>query len=45
MQKFYFVIDEKNNSIELTEKGIELVSKTAEDAKFFGIARYWIRNS
>jgi len=33
--ELYFVIDEKNNSIELTEKGIELVSKTAEDAKFF----------
>lgn len=33
--ELFFVIDEKNNSIELTDKGIELVSKTAEDAKFF----------
>jgi preprotein translocase subunit SecA len=33
--ELYFVIDEKNNSIELTEKGIELVSSNAEDSKFF----------
>jgi preprotein translocase subunit SecA len=33
--ELYFVIDEKNNTIELTEKGIELVSNTAEDQKFF----------
>jgi hypothetical protein len=33
--ELYFVIDEKNNSIELTEKGIELISKSAEDARFF----------
>lgn len=31
----YFTIDEKNNSIELTEKGIELMSKNVEDAEFF----------
>ncbi|REJ81352.1 MAG: preprotein translocase subunit SecA [Bacteroidetes bacterium] len=31
----YFVIDEKNNNIELTEKGIELMSKTTEDKNFF----------
>lgn len=30
----FFVIDEKNNSIELTEKGIELISGT-EDKDFF----------
>jgi preprotein translocase subunit SecA len=33
--ELYFVIDEKNNSIELTEKGIELISNSAEDQKFF----------
>ena len=31
----YFVIDEKNNSIELAEKGIELVSSSGEDKEFF----------
>ncbi len=33
--ELYFVIDEKNHSIELTEKGIELVTTNSEDAKFF----------
>lgn len=33
--ELFFVIDEKNNSIELTEKGIELVTTSSEDAKFF----------
>jgi preprotein translocase subunit SecA len=33
--ELYFVIDEKNNSIELTDKGIELMSKTADDKNFF----------
>ena len=31
----YFVIDEKNNNIELTEKGIELMSTSSEDKNFF----------
>ena len=31
----YFVIDEKLNSVELTDKGIELISKTVNDPKFF----------
>ena len=31
----YFVIDEKNNSIELTEKGVELISSNTEDKSFF----------
>ncbi len=31
----YFTIDEKGNSIELTEKGIELISKDVEDEHFF----------
>ncbi|MCW3104558.1 MAG: Protein translocase subunit secA [Bacteroidetes bacterium] len=33
--QLYFVIDEKHNSIELTEKGLELISTSSEDAKFF----------
>jgi preprotein translocase subunit SecA len=31
----YFIIDEKANSIELTEKGIDLISDSVEDASFF----------
>lgn len=31
----YFVIDEKNNQIELTDKGIDYMSVGAEDAQFF----------
>ena len=33
--QLFFVIDEKHNSIELTEKGLELISSSSEDAKFF----------
>lgn len=33
--ELYFVIDEKNNTIELTEKGIELITATGEDTNFF----------
>jgi preprotein translocase subunit SecA len=33
--ELYFVIDEKQNSIELTEKGIDLISTSVEDASFF----------
>lgn len=33
--ELYFVIDEKHNSIELTEKGIDLLSTSAEDHNFF----------
>jgi len=33
--ELYFVIDEKNNSIEMTEKGIELVTSSGEDKDFF----------
>ncbi|MVN92597.1 preprotein translocase subunit SecA [Mucilaginibacter aquatilis] len=33
--ELFFVIDEKNNSVELTEKGIELITASGEDAKFF----------
>ncbi len=33
--ELFFVIDEKNNSIELTEKGIELITASGEDPNFF----------
>ena len=33
--ELFFVIDEKNNSIELTEKGIELITASGEDTSFF----------
>ena len=31
----FFVVDEKQNSVELTDKGIDLITTAAEDAKFF----------
>ncbi len=31
----FFTIDEKNNSIELSEKGVELITASGEDAHFF----------
>lgn len=31
----YFTIDEKNNTIELTEKGVELISTDIDDSQFF----------
>ncbi|WP_372751316.1 preprotein translocase subunit SecA [Labilibaculum sp.] len=33
--ELYFVIDEQHNSIELTDKGIDLISSNIEDAGFF----------
>jgi preprotein translocase subunit SecA len=36
-KELYFSIDEKNNSVELTEKGIELITGAGEDANFFVI--------
>jgi len=33
--ELYFVIDEKQNSIELTDKGIDLLSADTDDANFF----------
>jgi preprotein translocase subunit SecA len=33
--ELYFVIDEKSNSIELTEKGLELMTSSTEDKHFF----------
>ncbi|MBS1763914.1 MAG: preprotein translocase subunit SecA, partial [Bacteroidetes bacterium] len=33
--ELFFVIDEKNNTVELTEKGIELITANNEDPNFF----------
>ena len=33
--ELFFVIDEKNNQVELTEKGIELITTSGEDQNFF----------
>ncbi len=35
VEPLYFVIDEKNHSIELTDKGIEVLTGTTEDPDFF----------
>lgn len=35
VEPLYFVIDEKNHSIELTDKGIEVLSGTTQDPDFF----------
>ena len=35
MKNCIFHIDEKNNQVELTEKGIELITKSGEDPEFF----------
>jgi preprotein translocase subunit SecA len=34
-EPLYFVIDEKDNSVELTEKGIDLITGDGEDPRFF----------
>ena len=33
--ELYYVIEEKNNSIEMTEKGLDLVTTSSEDSDFF----------
>jgi preprotein translocase subunit SecA len=33
--ELYFSIDERNNSVDLTEKGLSLISQGAEDSNFF----------
>jgi preprotein translocase subunit SecA len=33
--ELFFVIDEKNNSVELTEKGIDMITGDGEDPEFF----------
>lgn len=34
-EELFFVIDEKNNQVELAEKGIELITAAGEDPQFF----------
>ena len=34
-QELYFVVDEKHNSVDLVEKGIDLITSSADDSKFF----------
>ncbi|MBV9989040.1 MAG: preprotein translocase subunit SecA [Chitinophagaceae bacterium] len=34
-EELYFYIDEKNNSVELTDKGIQLITRSGEDPNFF----------
>mgnify|MGYP001433834687 FL=1 len=34
-EELYFVIDEKNNQIDLTEKGIQMLSEDNSDVNFF----------
>jgi preprotein translocase subunit SecA len=34
-EELFFVIDEKNNSVELTDKGIQMITKAGEDPNFF----------
>jgi preprotein translocase subunit SecA len=34
-EELFFVIDEKNNTVELTEKGYDLITAQGEDSKFF----------
>jgi preprotein translocase subunit SecA len=34
-EELYFVIDEKNNQVQLTDKGISLITKSGEDPDFF----------
>ena len=33
--ELFFIIDEKTNSVELTEKGVDLITGSGDDAKFF----------
>jgi len=34
-EELYFVIDEKSNSVELTEKGVDLITGSGDDKNFF----------
>lgn len=34
-EELFFYIDEKNNSVELTDKGIQLITRAGEDPNFF----------
>lgn len=35
--ELYFVIDEKSNQVELTEKGLDLISQNMDDSDFFAL--------
>jgi len=35
IDELYFVIDEQNNSVDLTDKGIDLITGNSDDSKFF----------
>jgi preprotein translocase subunit SecA len=43
--ELYFTIDEKNNSIELTDKGIEMITSSGEDKHFFILPGCGVGNS
>ncbi|MDI3318294.1 preprotein translocase subunit SecA [Pinibacter soli] len=34
-EELYFHIDEKNNSVDLTDKGLQMITKSGEDPEFF----------
>ena len=34
-EELYFVIDEKNNQVDLTDKGLNLITRSGEDPEFF----------
>ncbi|MEJ0081373.1 MAG: hypothetical protein WDM78_10615 [Puia sp.] len=38
--ELFFSIDEKNNSVDLTDKGIHTITREGEDPEFFCAARY-----
>ena len=42
--ELFFVIDEKNNTIELTDKGIDLLTESYEDPTFLYPSRYGCRD-
>ena len=41
----YFVIDEKNNTVDLTEKGIDLITASSDDPHFFIIPGCYAKTS
>ena len=41
-EELYFHIDEKNNSVDLTDRGIQAITKAGEDADFFLIPNIFI---
>ncbi len=43
--ELYFTIDEKNNQVDLTQKGLEMLTKTGEDPDFFVLPDISVRLS